>query len=434
MSTIEYKKLTFLLKKAQNGDYDAFQEIYSMTSKAQYFHIYQIVGNFHEAQDALQETYLLLYQNLEKINPPSALLAYLNRLSYYTSKNMAKYQARRHHRTTDITHAEAMADAEDTPLNQVETSDNIRVIRNSISSLPERERLVISMRYYQKLSMQQIANSMGLSLSTVKRLHQSGKSLLKLNLKKEGLLALGLSPRLYHALGSETFAPNLPLLGDLSSKSSPFTGNIPSCPSGSGLFQGASAAVKAAAVAAGTSGVILAGVHTLPSPAIEWTHLPEKQQGAPAYMEFQVSGVLGVKSAVLKGESGEAVKAEALSDSRFRAEINKNGDYRIVVSASNGKKTEKNVRVDCIDTTPPTASRLVMNGRKITITFEERGSGIDFDSVYCVSTGGILTRPESYDENRMTAVFSLTEENNILYFADKAGNMGRAPVEAETLN
>lgn len=435
MSTLEYKKLTFLLKKAQIGDFEAFQEIYNMTSQAQYFHIYQIVGDSHEAQDVLQETYLLLYQNLQKINPPSALLAYLNRLSYYISKNTAKYQARRHHRTTDIHQAEEVADANDTPLNYVELSDNVRVIRDAVSSLPERERLVVSMRYYQRLPMQQIASSMGLSLSTVKRLHQSAKSLLKLNLKKEGLLAcLGLSPRLYLALEKGAAASELPALGDIISKTSAFTGDVPSCPSGAGVGKGASAAVKTAAAAAGASGVILAGVHVLPSPGVEGIKIPESQQGAPVPVEFRVSGALGVKSAILKDENGDSIRAEDLSDRRFRAIVHKNGYYRIVINVSNGKKTEKAVRVDCIDTTPPAAVDLAMDGGRVTITFEEDGSGVDFDSVYCVSTSGILTRPESYDEERMTAVFRLTEEDNVLYFADKAGNMGRAPVSLEIVD
>lgn len=434
MSALEYKKLASLLESAQGGDYTAFREIYDMTSKAQYYHIYQIVGDSYEAQDVLQETYLLLYQNLHKINPPSALLAYLNRLSYFASKNTAKYQARRLHRITDISQAECLTNAEDTPLHRVEASEDVRIIRKAVSELPERERLVVSMRYYQRMSLQDIADSMGISVSTVKRLNQSAKAILKHALKSEGIMSfVCFSPKLRHALMRDTLPGEMPKLADVSAKSSKLSGECPDCPHRTaGLSPQATLALKAALLTTGASCVALGAAHALPSPGFSYVRTPEEPQAAPAYIEYKASGVLGLNSTSVRGNDGKEVLVEPLSDGTYRAVIKENGDYRIILKASNGKTTEKSVQIDCIDSVPPKADGLMMEGAKVSITLRDEGSGIDFDSVYCESASGIYVRPDSVDESGRV-LFSLEAESYVLHFSDNAGNYCSTPIDAEVL-
>lgn len=195
---------------------DAFNLIYKHTAAVQYLQIRHIVFDAKEAEDVLQETYLALYRNMDKIEPPSALVAYLNRLSYYLSKNMQRSTNRRQKRMTNLDTVDMdFLETVPSPAKEVERQDTAASIRSSLDLLDERERLVLIMHYYQQLSIKQIAFSMDLSLATVKRIHKSAKENLKLLLEKNGIsswaVVLPIFKKLLEEQGHELSVPNFKL-------------------------------------------------------------------------------------------------------------------------------------------------------------------------------------------------------------------------------
>lgn len=193
MKPLKHKQLAMLLLEARKGNMDAFNAIYQHTAHVQYLQIRQIVSDPKEAEDALQETYLVFYRHMDKINPPTALVAYLNRLSYYISKNMQRSTNRRLMRMTNMDTIDTyFPGGMPSPAKEVEKQAVTASVRNSLSCLDERERLVLIMHYYQQLSIKQIAQSLDLSLATVKRIHKSAKENLRLLLTKEGISSWGL--------------------------------------------------------------------------------------------------------------------------------------------------------------------------------------------------------------------------------------------------
>lgn len=188
MEMLKHKQLAALLKQARSGDMDAFNLIYKHTATVQYLQIRHIVFDPREAEDVLQETYLALYRNMDKIEPPSALVAYLNRLSYYLSKNMQRSTNRRQKRMTNLDTVDMdFLETVPSPAKEVERLDTVASVRNSLGALEERERLVLIMHYYQQLSIKEIAFSMDLSVATIKRIHKSAKENLKLLLEEKGI-------------------------------------------------------------------------------------------------------------------------------------------------------------------------------------------------------------------------------------------------------
>lgn len=193
MKPLKHKQLAMLLLEARTGNMDAFNAIYQHTAHVQYLQIRQIVSDPKEAEDALQETYLVFYRHMDKINPPTALVAYLNRLSYYISKNMQRSTNRRLMRMTNMDTIDTyFPGGMPSPAKEVEKRAVTASVRSSLSELEERERLVLIMHYYQQLSIKQIAQSLNLSLATVKRIHKSAKENLRLLLTKEGISSWGL--------------------------------------------------------------------------------------------------------------------------------------------------------------------------------------------------------------------------------------------------
>ncbi|WHX49007.1 sigma factor [Paenibacillus woosongensis] len=60
-----------LAASAVEGDFEAFRAIVGRYSKVLLSVAYSILGDCHEAQDAVQETFVKCYQNLHNLKDPA---------------------------------------------------------------------------------------------------------------------------------------------------------------------------------------------------------------------------------------------------------------------------------------------------------------------------------------------------------------------------
>lgn len=94
MVVLDYGYLAELVVNAQNGDSDAFAELYAATYQKQYHFAYSYLKDEYLAQDALQETYILALRNLSKLRDPMLLIAWLNQINFRVCFHMYKKQER----------------------------------------------------------------------------------------------------------------------------------------------------------------------------------------------------------------------------------------------------------------------------------------------------------------------------------------------------
>ena len=73
--------LTRLLAAAQSGDEHAFVQLTSPHRRALHVHAYRMLGNLHDADDALQETLLRAWRGLPGYEPRAALTTWLHRIA-----------------------------------------------------------------------------------------------------------------------------------------------------------------------------------------------------------------------------------------------------------------------------------------------------------------------------------------------------------------
>lgn len=441
---MDFSKMNSLTLAAQKGNMEAFNEIYTLTAQSQYYHIRQVLKDPYEAQDALQETYILLYQNLHKINPPSALNAYLNRLAFYVSKNFAKMLMRRQHRYPAIEQEDAVMGLDDERLNALEDMERAETIRGEIEKLPERQKKIIVMKYYQDMSSNDIAAVLSLSVPSVNRLCRIARDTLRESLKKQGVFsAVGFSKIVADAIGSGLKNVSLPPAPDISNAAPTICSDdlpsVPKIPKSSFIASkmGTGFLLKSIAILAGLSGTAFLGMSNAHRLSIEQVRVPTKICASPAAVTFQVDSgrsIMNVRCVADDGSSSETAKARKSAaviptgDDTYKAEIPSNGNYRLIVRAEGGRTVSYRLRVSCIDTTPPKVELKSMAPHKLTIHLTDKGTGIDSSSLICKSESGILTRASSFNKNTGIAVFDLPAENQTLYFADKAGNQMEAPL------
>ena len=70
-----------LLSAAAGGDDRAFEVLTERHRRALHLHCYRMLGSFHDADDAVQETWLRAWRNLGRFEPTSALAAWLHTIA-----------------------------------------------------------------------------------------------------------------------------------------------------------------------------------------------------------------------------------------------------------------------------------------------------------------------------------------------------------------
>lgn len=179
MDSLDYRYLASLVRKAQAGDSNAFAELYVATYQQQYRYAYKYLREEELARDALQETFVQALRNIRRLRDPNLFIAWLNRINFRTCYDMKKAQ---HSELMDIYNEEHLA-VQHSPHGRVEEEvlkiDSSEYIVRQVMNLPLTESQVILMKYYQEMKLDEIAEIMNTSRSSVKRYLRSGRNHLK---------------------------------------------------------------------------------------------------------------------------------------------------------------------------------------------------------------------------------------------------------------
>lgn len=198
MVVLDYNYLADLVVNAQNGDSDAFAELYAATYQKQYHFAYSYLKDEYLAQDALQETYILALRNLSKLRDPMLLIAWLNQINFRVCFHMYKKQERYNEELIGFdvrSETESSTDQNTPPQIDFTVSsaedlvvrvDSQEYLLNQILNLPFTESQVILLKFYRDLKHDEIADLMDISKSTVKRYLKSGKEHLGKILQQQG--------------------------------------------------------------------------------------------------------------------------------------------------------------------------------------------------------------------------------------------------------
>jgi RNA polymerase sigma-70 factor (ECF subfamily) len=163
-----------LVVKVQKGDKRAFDLLV-----LKYQHkVHAIVGRFvrdtDEVADVVQEAFIKAYRALPKFRGESQFYTWLYRIAVNTAKNYLVSRSRRPPGSdVDIDDAEYYSGSEylkdlGTPENQLFRDELESVIVKSIAELPEDLRTAVTLREYEGLSYEEIAEIMECPVGTVR--------------------------------------------------------------------------------------------------------------------------------------------------------------------------------------------------------------------------------------------------------------------------
>ena len=80
---MEIGELSSLVCAVQQGDRQAADELYTATHQGFYYYIAKTVNDQELAQDLLQETFIEIYQTIDKLKEPAAFLKWSRLIAYH---------------------------------------------------------------------------------------------------------------------------------------------------------------------------------------------------------------------------------------------------------------------------------------------------------------------------------------------------------------
>jgi len=188
MSELNTSYIAGLVLRAKANDSDAFAELYALTYNKVYNYARHYMKDDHLAQDALQETYILALKNLNKLNDPSLFIAWLNRITFTVCYDMNSKNKQNSNQLMENEEFENIADTsiQDNPEALYQKKEISHSLKEALEELPFYEKEVIIMRFYNDMKLNEIAASINISLSSVKRYLASAQKKLKKILKNKG--------------------------------------------------------------------------------------------------------------------------------------------------------------------------------------------------------------------------------------------------------
>lgn len=154
------------------GNNHAFDELLSRTQQGIYSYIIFIVQNQEVANDIFQETFLKAITNLQmrKYTPTGKFNAWMIRIAH--NAIMDWYRRQKTKQFIDLNNDFDIASMSDRKLMETSREDllaNAQVledVKTMINYLPDAQREVVRMRYYENLSFKEIAKKTGVSINT----------------------------------------------------------------------------------------------------------------------------------------------------------------------------------------------------------------------------------------------------------------------------
>ncbi len=180
-----------LIAKCKEYDKYSFMKLCSIYEKYLYSLCFSYVQNSQDALDLVQEIYIKVFKNINKFDSNMAFHPWIRKISVNTCLNFKRgvrdNVISMHTSIKDTNGEVALEDtlvSEQNVVQEVLDSETKAIIKTYLKEMPEEYRMVLTLRYYEELSYNEIADIMDKPLGTIKTEIYRGKTILKEKLKK----------------------------------------------------------------------------------------------------------------------------------------------------------------------------------------------------------------------------------------------------------
>lgn len=430
MKKYDYKQIEKLVIKAQSGDNEAFEELYSTTYKNVYFYVLSILKDDTLAEDISQDVFLIVMKSINDLKNPKLFIAWVKKIAYNrciqeinSSKKLAycNYE--------DTLKNDTLSEVDNVIEHTYEKKEKHTYLVSLIDKLSLQHKNLILFKYYEGLKSEEIAFIMDMPLGTVK----SG-----LHYAKKKLKSMYLSDNFYGMI----FIPSISKSLNIHYYNTAKNITVPALAKGTYLSQNAAASTnylggsskinignkfKFVAVSSTivTSGILLTTIGINPN-IKSISYNDSKYINKDLELEITLNHSAFLDEIYILDSNGNKIYSSKSKHNKVSAVITENGSYEIYTKSIFNKTNKKDIDVNCIDKTKPQIIDYKYNEEEILINVTDDLSNIDYKKTYITDVNG--NKVEIFPSENINEIKLKTSKYNTdftLYLYDKAGNLSK---------
>ena len=198
-------ELSQFVERAKMKDQEAIAVLYEKTYTQVFYTVKSMIKDEDAVFDIVQDAYVKAFEHLESFSGNDKFLPWVKQIAANTARDWLKkkkptlFSELNSGEEGEQAFEEQIEDerVENIPEKVIDQKETKRLIREIIESLPEDQRAVIGMYYYEELSVKEIAAAMGASESAVKSRLKYGRDKIEakvIELEKNGTKLYGVAP------------------------------------------------------------------------------------------------------------------------------------------------------------------------------------------------------------------------------------------------
>ncbi|MEJ2883114.1 RNA polymerase sigma factor [Pedobacter sp. GR22-6] len=153
----------FSQEKTRN---EAFNLLLNKYQQKIYWHIRRLVLNHDDTDDLVQDVFIKVWKNLEKFRSDSQLYTWIYRIATNESITFLNKQKQQNNTPLDEVSAEL---ADNLVASSYFNGDKVQLkLQKALLTLPEKQRLIFNMKYFDELKYEEISEITGTSVGALK--------------------------------------------------------------------------------------------------------------------------------------------------------------------------------------------------------------------------------------------------------------------------
>ncbi len=152
--------------KTKETQAKAFEVLINTYKERLYWHVRRIVLNHNDADDVLQNTFIKIYRNIDKFKGDSKLYSWMYRIATNESLTFLKVKSKK----LGINSEELQIKiAHNLQADIYFEGDEIQLkLQKAIATLPEKQKLVFNMKYFNEMKYEEISEVLETSVGALK--------------------------------------------------------------------------------------------------------------------------------------------------------------------------------------------------------------------------------------------------------------------------
>lgn len=170
-----------LVNLVKKGDKKAYNVLVLKYQDRLVYSVYKFSKDYELAQDITQEAFIKAYKNIDKFRGDSQFYTWIYRIAINTAKNVLSSKARASEVYDNDTADQLLSESASTSENpeNILQADQLRSeINKALQGLPEDIRATLSLREFDGLSYEEIADVLGCPIGTVRSRIHKGREIL----------------------------------------------------------------------------------------------------------------------------------------------------------------------------------------------------------------------------------------------------------------